>query len=225
MAGHETRAVRPKGEQDKLRIAAGSPLAIQGLFLEIIRERFNANARLDWVWDADPTLTKILIETSYNEHTEARDVSPAVYVTRLQSAPVKMAVGDRAGVHLPDHKEGFKALMDIAMVVECMSNDEGESAIVGDIVQFMLLASQDIIQREFGFHDFTHPILGQTQPVERGQLKWSTPINFNVQFWLHWSSVPIAPLLQQLVQKITTKGSDLFKESVLNSMRRGSSSE
>jgi len=220
MAGHETKQVRPKTAQDHLRIAAGSPLAIQGIFLEIIRERFRPDAGLEWVWDADPTLTNILIETSYNEEIESRNKVPAVYVTRLQSTPTKMAVGDRSTVHLPDHQEVFKALMRIDLQLECVSNDEGESTVIADIVQFMILASQDVIQREFGFYSFTHPVLGQTLPQDREQVKWATPISFSVEFWIHWAQVPIAPLLQQLSQKITLQGRDAFRQTVLNSMRR-----
>lgn len=220
MAGHETKQVRPRTEQDRLRIAAGSPLAIQGIFLEILRERFKVGAGLNWEWQADPTLTSIFIETSYNAETESRNQAPAIYVTRLQSVPAKMAVGDRAGVHLPDHHELFKALMRIDMQLECISNDEGESAIIGDIVQFMILASQDVIEREFGFHSFTHPILGQTLPQERDQTKWSTAVDFSLEFWIHWAQVPIAPLLQQLSQRLSTQGTDLFKQTVVNSMRR-----
>lgn len=220
MAGHETRPVRPKAPQNLLKIAAGSPLAIQGIFLEIIRERFTPEAGLSWVWSPDHTATQILIEASFNEELESRNQAPAVYVTRLQSAPVKMAVGDRAGVRLSDHTEGFKALMRSDLLVDCISNDEGESAIIGDIVQFMLLASQDVIEREFGFHSFSHPILGQTVPEARDQTKWSTPVTFSVEFWIHWSQVPIAPLLQQLSQRIQINGEDTFRQAVLNSMRR-----
>lgn len=225
MAGHETSAVRPKAAQDRLRIAAGSPLAIQGIFLEILRERFKEGNGLEWAYRDDITTTEILIETSYNEETESRSQTPAVYVTRLQSRPQKVAIGDRAGVRLRDHLEGFKALMEVALSIECVSNDEGESAIIGDIVQFTLLAAQDVIQREFGLHDFQHPVLGQTIPYERDQNKWSSPVDFTIQFWVHWLQVPIAPLLQQITQKIEVQGLDLFRTSVLNSMRRANSDE
>jgi hypothetical protein len=220
MAGHETSVVRPKTAQDHLKVAAGSSLAVQGIFLEILRERFNADAGLEWRWDADPTLTNILIETGYNEEIETRNQVPAVYVSRLQTTPTQMSVGDRAGVHLPDHLEEFKALMRVDFSIECVSNDEGESAIIGDTVQFTLLASQDVIQREFGMYSFNHPVLGQTTPYDRDQTKWSTPVSFFVEFWIHWSQVPIAPLLQQIGQRLQVKGVDLFRQSVLNSMRR-----
>jgi len=219
MAGHETRAVRPETPQDRMLIAAGSSLAIQGIFLEVLRERFSVNSKLNWCWTND-VATTILIESGYNEEVESRNAVPAIYVTRLQSTPSKEVLGDRFGVRLPDHKESFKALMRTEMALECVSNDEGESSIIGDIVQFTILASQDILEREFGFYSFQHPVLSQTTPYLRDQTKWSTTVNFAVEFWIHWSQVPIAPLLQQLSSVVALKGTDYFKETVLNSMRR-----
>jgi hypothetical protein len=220
MAGHENSQVRPQTPQDRNRIAAGSPLAIQGIFLEIFRERFKEGNGLEWTWRDDITLTEILIETSYNEETESRSQTPALYITRLQSSPSQVSIGDRAGVALPQHCEGFSALMTVHMALECVSNDEGESAIIGDTVQFTLLTAQDVIQREFGLHDFEHPVLGQTTPYDRDTKKWVTPVTFTIQFWVRWSQVPIAPLLQQLSQRIAIRGVDIFRDSVLNSMRR-----
>lgn len=225
MAGHENSQVRPKSDQDRLKIAAGSPLAIQGIFLEVLRERFKEGNGLEWAYRDDLTRTEILIETSYNEEIESRSQTPAVYVTRLQSTPQKVMIGDRAGVRLPDHLEGFKALMQVAMLIECVSNDEGESAILGDIVQFTLLSAQDVIQREFGLHDFQHPVLGQTTPYERDTTKWMSPVEFNIEFWIRWAQVPIAPLLQQVEQRLQARGQDLFRQSVLNSMRRAQPDE
>jgi hypothetical protein len=216
--------VRPKGVvQNPLKIAAGSPLAIQGVFLQIIRERFREDAGIGIVWRQDISTTDVVVETSYNEETESRSQTPAVYITRLQTVPAKVVVGDRAGVRLKDHLEGFGALTTVAMQLECVSNDEGESAILGDIVQYMLLASQDVIQREFGFYDMSHPSLGPTTVYSRDVNKWSTNVEFTVQFWIRWSQVPIAPLLQQITQKVTSNGKDaagFFTEVTLNSIRR-----
>lgn len=216
--------VRPKGVvQNPLKIAAGSPLAIQGIFLQIVRERFREDAGIGIVWRQDISTTDVVVETSYNEETESRSQTPAVYVTRLQTVPAKVAVGDRAGVRLRDHLEGFGALTTVAMQLECVSNDEGESAILGDIVQYMLLASQDVIQREFGFYDMSHPSLGQTTVYSRDVNKWVTPVEFTVQFWIRWSQVPIAPLLQQINQRVLDNGKDAtgyFTELTLNSIRR-----
>lgn len=226
MAGHETRAVRPRTPQDKTKIAAGSPLAIQGIFLEILRERFSENGGLQWIWRPDSTLTTVIIETGYNEETEARNTVPAIFVNRLQSVPQKMVIGDRAGVRLPDHLEGFAALMQVGITITCIDADEGTSALLGDTVQFTLLAAQDVIQKEFGLHDFTHPTLGPTQPQAKDKDKWVTQVAFNIQFWIRWAQTPIAPLLQQVVQRVTAQklnSDQYFIEVATTSMRRGSS--
>lgn len=224
MAGHETRQVRPRTPQNKNRIAAGSPLAIQGIFLEILRERFKERSGLDWTWRPDITATDILIETNFNIETESRNTVPALYIARNTSAPEKMVVGDRAGVRLTDHLEGFGALMHVDLNIDCVAADEGTSTILGDVVQFTLLASQDVIQREFGFYDFQHPVLGPTTPFEKDKTKWTTAVSFRVSFWIRWSQVPVAPLLQQVATRIISKGSDTtgtLVDTVINSMRRG----
>ena len=224
MAGHEHSLVKPKTKQNENRIVAGSPLAIQGVFLEILRERFGETAALDWIWRSDITSTDILIETGYNVETEARNAVPAIYVNRLASTPEKIVIGDRAGVRLPDHLEGFGAIMSVGISVDCVATDEGTCAILGDLIQFTLLAAQDVIQREFGFYDFQHPTLGPTQPFEKDKTKWVSTVSFNVQFWIRWTQVPIAPLLQQVATRIRTHGRDAtghFVDTVVNSMRRG----
>jgi hypothetical protein len=225
VAGNDKNLVRTKKfVQDPLRIVAGSPLAIQGVFLEILRERFKEHAGLYWVWRDDLTLTDIIIEAAFNEHLEARNKAPALYVYRLSTVPSKQILGDRAGVSLPSHKEGHGALNTVAMMIECISNDEGESAILADIVQFTLLAGHDAISREFGFYDISHPSLGQTAPVQRDQTKWATPVEFMVQFWIRWEQVPIRPLLQQIAQRLSARGLSAdshFIDTTINSIRRG----
>lgn len=225
MAGHENSLVRPKEfVQDPLKIAAGSPLAIQGVFLEVIRERFRTDAGLGIIWRPDITETDILVEVGYNEETESRSQVPAIYVNKLDTTPGRVIIGDRVGVRLEDHCEGFGAVATVGISIECVSNDEGESAVLGDIVQYMLLASQDVIQREFGFYDISHPSLGQTVPYDRDTNKWLTGVQFQVQFWIRWKQVPIRPLLQQIAQRVSSLGQDasvFFTDSTINSLRRG----
>lgn len=226
MAGHESSMVRPKSaSQDSQKIIAGSPLAIQGIFLEVLRERFSESSGLDWIWRPDPTQSDIIIEVSYNGDNEIRNTSPAIYVTKLDTVPGKVVIGDRAGVRLSDHTEGFGAIATVGMTLDCVSNDEGESAILGDLVQYTILTAQDVIQKEFGLLDIAHPMLTQTTPFDRDQKKWNSQVAFHVQFWIRWKQVPIRPLLQQISQRIITSGQDsetYFIDSVISSMRRGS---
>lgn len=226
MAGNSDSLVRPKTAQDSQRVAAGSPLAVQGVFLEVLRERFTADAGLDMVWDSDPTQTGILIEAAYNEETDTRNSAPALYVERLQTVPSQVIVGDRVGVRLRDHLEGFYCVMQTDIQVECVSNDRGVSAVVGDIVHWMLLASSDVIQRHFGFRNIAKPILGETVPFERNETKWNTPVTFQVEYEVRWAHLPIGPLLQQIGQRValanTSSSTEYFHDVTLVSLRRAS---
>lgn len=221
MTGDSYTLVRPKTSQDSTKILAGSPLAIQGVFLEVLRERFRSTANIGYVWDPDPTISNIEIEASWNEETQARNNTPAVYVTRSTTVPSKVILGDRVGVRLPDQLEGFMAETTCNMSVDCVSNDEGESALLADTVQFTLLASSDVIQREFGFRDLSHPVMLATEPYPRDVDKWNTPVQFSVQFEIRWSQVPIRPLLQSIYARVTQEGTNIFQQSVLMSLRRG----
>jgi hypothetical protein len=229
MAGHESSMVAPKaGYNNFLQIPAGSPLAIQGVFLEIIRERFATDAQLRWAWHPNPEQTGILIEATYASDDSVRNYSPAIYVMRTQTIPAKVVVGDRVGVRLRDHLEGFGTICTSGINIDCVSNNEGESAVIGDIVQYMLTASQDVIEREFGLNSISPPILEGTTPFERDQTKFNTPINFNVQYWVRWAQVPIAPLLQNIAQRIKSSGKDArthFMELTIDSINKSGSGQ
>jgi hypothetical protein len=194
--GNEYHAVRPHAPQNRAKIAAGSPLAVLGIFIEALRERFNAEANLGIVWNEDQQTSDIIIEAGYNVETEARDSGRALYINRLSTDPMQLAVGDRAGVSLPEHLEGFTCMMGSQMTIDCVSSDAGESAILADIVQSFFIASRQIFCAMYGFHDFGLASMGQTQPYEADQAKWNTVVSLVVQYQARWTTVKIRPKLQ-----------------------------
>lgn len=194
--GNEYHAVRPREPQNRDKIAAGSPLAVLGIFIETLRERFNTDADLGIVWNEDPQTTQIIIEAGYNVETESRDAGRALYINRLSTSPQQIVVGDRVGVSLPEHLEGFTCMMASQMTVDCVSSDAGESAILADIVQSFFIASRQIFCAMYGFHDFGLADMGQTQPYEADQGKWNTVVSLVVQYQARWASVKIRPKLQ-----------------------------
>lgn len=225
MAGNEYYPTRPKQPQDRNAVAAGSPLAVLGIFLEALRERFREDAGLPFAWHEDPSTTGVLIEAGYNVEVEARNFVRALYVNRLQTSPAQIAVGDRGGVRLPDHKEGFLAHMSMSMSIDCVSADAGESMLLGDIVQHFLLASRRVLAGMYAFHDVGVPELGQTAPYSHDQDKFSTPVSFTVVFPVRWSTVKIRPLLAEIVTRAADSETGLdaaghFVEVAHNSVTR-----
>lgn len=198
-------------------IAVGSPLAIVAVFAEIIRERFRADNKLAWLWVDNPTPSpteentedqprKILIEPAFNETLEVRNFRPAIFVDKGETSAGKVAMGNMAGKVLKTGFTAYYALGTCPMDIEVISDQKGESATIGDLVWFYLVAGRDLIRSNFGFHELTPPILGKTLPFDADKTAWSTHITFEVQFDLRWSTLPISPLLNQIVIKYQQSG-------------------
>lgn len=202
MAGNEYYPTRPHAPQDTRKIAAGSPLAVLGLLLESVRQRFAEDANLGIVWREDPATTDVLIELGYNVEHEGGTFVRGVFINRLASTPMPIAVGNSAGVHLPDHKEGYIAMMSMPISIDCVAADAGESMLLGDIVQHFIMASSDILERMYGLHDVDLPALSATNPYTHDQKKFSTTVTFTVQYPVRWSTVKIRPLLAQIAMQV-----------------------
>lgn len=191
-------------------IAVGSPLAIVALFTEIVRERFRPGNGLAWAWNENSTPQKtedntedqprrIVIEPAFNEDTEVRNFRPAIYIDKGETAAGKVALGNFVGQHLPTGLRAFYALGTIPMDIEVVSDAKGESAILADITWFYILAGRDLIRSSFGLHELTPPILGKTVPFDGDKPAWSTHITFELQFDLRWTTLPIGPLLNDII--------------------------
>lgn len=223
MAGNEYYPTRPHEAQDRTRIAAGSPLAVLGIFLEALRERFAEGNGLPYVWRPDVQTTDILIEAGYNVETEARDTGVAIYVNRLNTVPQSIAIGDRVGVHLPDHYEGFTCMMASTISIDCVANDQGHSALLADIVQHFLMAGKQIFEGYYGLHDVSLAAMEQTLPFSHDQEKFSTTVTFGVQYQARWSTVKIRPLLQGIsIRPIDGSTVAALEVAALSSLERES---
>lgn len=204
------RVPRVAGQQAD--IAIGSPLAIVALFTEIVRERFRPGNGLAWAWNENSTPVateantedaprRIVIEPAFNENTEVRNFRPAIYIDKGETSAGKVAIGNMAGKQLHTGLTGYYALGTAPMDIEVVSDVKGESSILGDIVWFYILAGRDLIRSTFGLHELTPPILGKTVPFEGDKGQWSTHITFEVQFDLRWTTLPISPLLTDIIAR------------------------
>lgn len=209
------RVPRMAGQQPD--IAVGSPLALVALFTEIIRERFRPDNDLAWAWADNPTPAadeqntedaprKILIEPAFNENLEVRNYRPAIYVDKGDTAAGKVALGNFVGQKLQSGLKGFYALGTSPMDIEVVSGSKGESAILADIVWFYILAGREQIRATFGLHEMTPPILGKTMPFDGDKGQWSTHITFEIQYDLRWTTLPISPLLNDILLRFRDSG-------------------
>lgn len=191
-------------------ILVGSPLAVVGIFVELLRARFSdGNGPSDWPWTENLNDTAIVIESGFASpgNTE-RGKKPAIFIDKDESVYGKVIIGDRVGIDWSSMGDYQWTLATVPIIIECVAADKGPSAIIGDIVQWTIHCASDPIQAAFSFHDMTPPTLGRTVPYEADTESWVTPVSFQVQYPVRWSVTPIAPLLQEIRTRIRHSGAE-----------------
>jgi len=195
----------PDGNQP-VTVRPGSSMAVIGVFLEVIRQRFTAESGLPWVWHRDIKQGRIAIESAFNEDKDHSNFRPAIFVDRDELIVGRTVIGDAVGQNLQTGLKGFWALSSVPILIECVAAKKGESATLADLVGIFLHASSDLIQSAFAFHDMTPPTVSRTQPYPRDKDQWVTSISFNVQYDVRWTNTPTAPLLQQIITEVMRSG-------------------
>lgn len=207
----------PRMPQQQADVMPGSPLAILAIFTEIVRARFKGNSDLAWKWEENPTPDpaeentgdaprKVLIEPAFAENNETRNYRPAILVDKRETVPNKVAIGNFAGQQLHTGLRGFYSLATIPIDISVVSDQKGESAILADITWFYLLAGREQIRDTFGFQEMSNPILGRTAAQESDKRTWLTPISFTVDVAFRWSTLPISPVLKEIVANYRRSG-------------------
>lgn len=194
------------GSPELFRVS--TPMAALGVFVQILRERFSGGSSIDpvlpWNWYDDPNTTKIFIEAGWNDNLEARNVRPGIWVSRDQNVYGKVSLGDQdqmpvyQGVRL----EQFYCKGDIDISVDCTSSVEGESAILGSVVQDFLHMSSNYIQALFGFHDMSAVVMNRTTKFEKDDTLWTTLVQFRATYEARWATLPVANALNEIAIRV-----------------------
>lgn len=229
----------PRLDGEGADVFVGSPLAIIGLWLFAVRQRLAANlgSPMPWIWDPsyrpaddqdgnpppDGSPRKVVVESAYNTEKAIRNYRPAVYVGRGGGAvqPLKASVDNLVGVYQPTGLRVFHCLASMPVVLECESDNAGESSALAETLWGFVLATRDIFRKDFGFHDVTEPILGDTIPGKRDKEVWSTTVSFNVTYDQRWGTQPIAPVLQEIALQLQGRQAgtgDFFETLVLQTL-------
>ena len=190
-------------------IRPGSRLATVGVFVEIIRRRFDrkfAGNDFPWPWNESPNVSKIRIESAFNEDTADKNMRPAIHVDADDMAIGRTVLGDLAGKQNTTGKTGFWNLETTPILIECEATKRAESAVIGDLVGVFLQASNRLIQAKFGFHDMTPLTIGRTQPHPIDKNVFVTAVTFSVQNSLRYTNEPTGPLLEHIDLAIRASG-------------------
>lgn len=219
------RATLPRLEQESADVFIGSPLAVIGLWVFALRARFEPDpaSPLPWVWsenlrpeddeDGEPLPTgqprKIQIESAYNTENSARNYRPSIVVGRGGGAiqAQKLAVDNKVGVYQPTQFTAYHCMATMPISLECESENAGESSSIAETVWAFILTTRDIFRHDFGLHDVTEPVLGDTVPHKKDKEIWVTPVQFSVSYDQRWGVTPIAPKLRDMALTLAKRDS------------------
>ncbi len=207
-----------EGQQDD--IFYGSSLALQGVFVEVIRSRFkgiNETNGIPYYWKSDPTPDSeetnqisnprlLKIDSAYLEFPDARNFRPAILIDAKSTVPLKDAVTNKAGEHRYTGIELFWCRCRTEMEVLVVDETRGACSVLADIVWFHLLATRMLVRAEFNIHEITEPIKSQVIPARKDKDIWECSISFNVEVEMRWYTRPIAPLLNEIKMNLRTIG-------------------
>lgn len=194
-----------------------TPLATVGVFVAILRKRFERGAfsdpALPWIWipdtngNTDKNHTGIFVESGWNENIEARNVRPGVWVDRDQNVYGRVVIGDQdqMAVYKNVRLQNFYCTGEMDILVECTSSKRGESMTIGSVVQDFLHMSNRLIQAYFGFRNISPVILGRTVPFEKDDKMWNSPVSFRVEYENRWATAPASVALHELALVLANK--------------------
>jgi len=204
-------------------IFPGSPLAVLGIFVDILRIRFSQDNRgsTPYYWASDPTPEateegtvesprKLIIESQYLQHPDSRDVTPALFVERGALSFTEVSMGSRGDHDQRTGQDFYIAQGVMPISILCVSSSRGESMEIGSLIGFYMLSLRPSLREIFGFQDVRTPIVDGTQVYRRSTNdieSWVTPVNTQVTCKYLWIETPIAPKLRELRANLGTGAS------------------
>lgn len=182
------------------RVFLHSPLNLLAQFVLLLEERFSQK-NLPWQFNRDENQTDIFIHTEYSYPQEISNPVPRIIVGRGTVVHGRSAIGD-LDQNQPDllQREGYYhwGPGECDIQIHCVSENRGETSLLGDIVQTLIGMSRNEICKQFTLRDISPVMLQPTQPFERDKEKWQAAVQFRVSFEHRWFTHPAAPTLKEI---------------------------
>jgi len=182
-----------------------SPLALTGVFLDILRGRFKPEYNLGWAWypgDEGRANSTVHIEAGGNRHTEDFSRRPAVYVIRNPINFSQAVIGDR---FLNTDKTGdqlFYCIAQTGFTINVEAEESGEAEMIADIVLSTLMMGADEIEHFFLFKKLGPFALSSEIRMREDTEVYMISIQFGLSYECRWATSPVRPLLKESLAKL-----------------------
>jgi hypothetical protein len=202
----------PPSLREQRNVQLNSPLALIGAFIYIIRERFSPPNEGRYQWLDNKSATSVVVEAQFERNTELRDAKPGVYIDRGQTVYRKNTIDNRdqyAPSVMTRRLDQYLTLVETDINIDVVAATKGESATLGNIVMEHIECSRNIIMTFFTLQDISPLIMARTEAFQKDETLFNTPIQFRTTHELRWATLPIAPVMREIVLNGTKQsGSD-----------------
>jgi len=181
-----------------------SPLALTGVFLCILRERFHEKYELPWKWysgDEGRLSSTILIEDHQNPETEDFGRRPAIYVQRAPIQYSQIAIGDEVDRERKSNKRIYNCAAQTHFTFACEAGVSAEAEILADIVLSTLMMGSDVIESYFDFRKLGPFALSASAKTRQDVDITQVNVQMGLSFDVRWGSQGIAPILKEVIVK------------------------
>lgn len=190
---------------------------LTGLFLDLLATHFSSAAHIrdpllqGYIWNADSTLSKILIVPSWKWQTADQQRRPGIVVRRdaLQFSGIGLAdgaaiIGDRSETRIPSiADETLHVLASGSHTLFALSAQPGQVERLADEIALRILHFQQALRKEFGFHTFRVAGIGALADIEEASEYFAVPVTVSYSLDEAWSVPTEAPFLKRIV--VTTQ--------------------
>lgn len=186
-------------------IPVKSPLALTGVFLDVLRERFNPKYDLGWSWlpgDEGRAGSTIHIEAGGNRHTEDYSRRPAIYVIRNPINYSQAVLGDRYVNRDKTGDQFFYCIAQTGFTINIEAEESGEAEMLADIVLSTLMMGSDEIERFFLFKKLGPFALSSEIRLRQDTEVYMISVQFGLSYEVRWATYPIRPLLKEILVKV-----------------------
>ncbi|RIZ71260.1 MAG: hypothetical protein D0530_04860 [Methylococcales bacterium] len=185
-----------------LCISKLKPLILTGIFVSIARQHFSLADNLreeslrEFIWNADDTKSKIMIESATRWKTNIVQQRPAIMVKRMDlHMSDSITFGDRlqGGTGTP-----CAVVLMGSHTLFCIASSAAEAETLGTELFFQLVEFKPLLQQEFMFLKLKIDNFGQIAKLEESSEHWVTPITVSYAFSHAWVIDKIAPVLKSI---------------------------
>jgi hypothetical protein len=208
-----------------------SPLALTGVFLDILRSRFSPDFDLPWKYlpgDEGRRESTIIIEAGGNYLVENPSVRPAIYVVRNPVSFGQVVIGDHFTHEQKHGSRWFYCVGQTSFTFSCEAESGGEAELISDIVMSTIMMGSDEIERTFGFRKLGPFSLSAEIKARQDVELYSIAVQTGLSYDVRWASWPAQPFLQEIIAKIKdssyTNNDQYFTSLYLESLRQTSDS-